>query len=79
MNARVHTSVIAAALAAGSAGSLVAEARALAAPRSNGCPSGFQLLSVETLTDEGYHLPALVDSPTSGVPSYGRYSGDGDG
>jgi hypothetical protein len=52
---------------------------ALAAPPSNGCPRGFEFLSVATLTAEGYHVPALVDSPTSGFVSFGQHPGNGDG
>lgn len=37
----------------------------------NGCPNGFQYLSVSDLTAMGYHVPALVDSPANG--------GNGDG
>ena len=51
---------------------------ASAAAPVNGCPASFQLLSVVTLTNEGYHLPAKVDSPTSGILSYGK-PGNGDG
>jgi hypothetical protein len=65
-------------LVVGAAGAVIAAAPALAAPPSNGCPAGYQLLSVQTLTAEGYKVPALVDSPTSGVLSYGK-PGDGDG
>jgi hypothetical protein len=43
---------------------------AAAAP-SNGCPSGYQLVSVPTLAAEGYRVPALVDSPRSGVVGEG--------
>lgn len=49
-----------------------------AAPPVNGCPRGYELLSVATLTAAGYHLPAQVDDPTSGLLSYGR-PGNGDG
>lgn len=45
---------------------------------TNGCAASAQLLSVEVLTAEGYHVPALVDSPTSGILSYGN-PGNGDG
>ncbi len=51
---------------------------ASAAAPANGCPAAFQLLSVPVLTAEGYHLPALVDSPTSGIKSFGQ-PGNGDG
>lgn len=51
---------------------------ASAAAPITGCPVAYQLLSVATLTAEGYHVPAQVDSPTSGVRSYGE-PGNGDG
>jgi hypothetical protein len=60
------------------AGAVITAAPALAAPPSTGCPAGYQLLSVQTLTAEGYTVPALVDSPTSGLLSYGK-PGNGDG
>ncbi len=41
-------------------------------------PGRLRLLSVSVLTSEGYNVPALVDSPTSGVLSYGK-PGNGDG
>ena len=53
-------------------------AAALAAPPSNGCPAGYQLLSVRTLTAEGYQVPTLADSPASGIDSFGN-PGNGDG
>ena len=84
MSTRTLICAIAATLAAGS---MVAAAPALAAPPANGCPSGNQLLSVPTLTSEGYQVPTLVDSPTSGMvgegPGVGRgwigQPGNGDG
>jgi hypothetical protein len=69
---------IIASLAVGAAGTVLAAAPALAAPPANGCPRGYQLLSVQTLTAEGYKVPALVDSPTSGLRSFGQ-PGNGDG
>jgi len=51
---------------------------ALADAPANGCPAGYQLLSVATLTTLGYHVPAQVDSPSSGIKSFGR-PGNGDG
>ena len=65
-------------LIVGAAGSVLAGTPAMAAPPPSGCPAGYQLLSVQTLTAEGYKVPALVDSPTSGVKSFG-HPGDGDG
>lgn len=51
---------------------------ALADPPSNGCPAGYELMSVETMTSLGYHVPAAVDSPISGIHSFGQ-PGNGDG
>ena len=65
-------------LIVGAAGFVLAGTPAMAAPPPNGCPAGYQLLSVRTLTAEGYMVPALVDSPTSGLKSFGQ-PGDGDG
>lgn len=47
-------------------------------PVSNGCPVGYELLSVAQLTQLGYHIPALVDDPSSGWTSFGQ-AGNGDG
>lgn len=49
-----------------------------AEPVANGCPAGFELLSVDELTQQGYQLPSLVDDPTSGYASFGQ-PGNGDG
>jgi hypothetical protein len=75
---RLRLAPIIASLAIGAAGSGLAAAPALAAPPANGCPTGYKLLSVQTLTAEGYKVPALVDSPTSGLLSFGQ-PGNGDG
>ena len=40
-------------------------------PPVSGCPAGYQVLDVSTLTGLGYHVPALVDDPANG--------GNGDG
>ncbi len=45
---------------------------------SNGCPAGYQLLSVAPLSALGYHVPGKVDSPLSGILSFGQ-PGNGDG
>ena len=50
---------------------------ALAAAPSNGCPAGYELMSVADLSSKGYHVPSLVDSPLSGVLSFGQ-PGNGD-
>lgn len=73
-----HTVMAASLPALLTAGVLSTATVAFADPPSNGCPAGYQLLSVATLTAEGYHAPALVDSPTSGVRSFGQ-PGNGDG
>ena len=79
MNIRRFVAALATCLTLGGAATLVGSVPASAAtPVSNGCPAGFQLLSVSTLSAEGYHLPALVDDPNSGLRSYGR-PGNGDG
>ena len=49
---------------------------AQAAAPSNGCPAGYQLVSVAPLTALGYRVPALVDSPASN--SFGQL-GNSDG
>ena len=51
---------------------------ALADAPANGCPAGYQLLSVTTLTELGYRVAAQVDSPSSGIQSIGQ-PGNGDG
>jgi hypothetical protein len=72
-----HAGAALAALGLGS-GLVLAGPSATAAPPSNGCPSGYLLLSVEALSDLGYQVPGLVDDPASGVESYGRpANGDG--
>jgi hypothetical protein len=47
-----------------------------AAPPSNGCPTGYQLMSVPDLTSQGYRVPAQVDSSTSGIRSFGQPGND---
>jgi hypothetical protein len=51
---------------------------ALAAPLSDGCPAGYDLLSVAVLAPQGYRVPGQVDDPNSGVRSFGSL-GNGDG
>ena len=78
MNAR-RFSVVAPLLLGLSAGGLALSAGSVAASApSNGCPSGYELLQVQTLSDAGYRVPEEVDSPTSGVTSFGQ-PGNGDG
>jgi hypothetical protein len=76
MKHRGHAPIVAS-LASGVAGTVVAAAPARAAPPSNGCPAGYQLLSVPALTAEGYQVAALVDSPASALDWFGR-PGNGD-
>lgn len=45
---------------------------------TTGCPHAFLLWSVSEHLVDGYHVPLLVDSPTSGVRSFGQV-GNGDG
>lgn len=53
-------------------------AAAFANAPSDGCPAGYQLLSVPSLSEAGYRVPAQVDSPSSGVKSFGQ-PGNNDG
>lgn len=58
---------------------LAAAGPAVADPPSNGCPSGYQLLAINDLLALGpYHVPSLVDDPSSGILSFGQ-PGNGDG
>lgn len=77
MHARCLILVLSTALAAGAAGTVLTAAPALAAPPPGGCPAGYQLLSVQALTGQGYKVPALIDSPTSGVVGEGPGTGQG--
>lgn len=56
---------------------LTAGPAAAAAP-DNGCPRGYDALSVADLTALNYGLPAKIDDPDSGLLSYGL-PGNGDG
>jgi len=61
-------------------GLALAAPAASATPLSNGCPGGaWQLIGVANLSSEGYLVPALVDSPTGGIKSFGNLPGNGDG
>jgi hypothetical protein len=40
-------------------------------PQNNGCPSGMDALNVVDLSDQGYRVPAIIDSLANG--------GNGDG
>lgn len=59
-------------------GLLLGGASSFAAAPSNGCPSGYRLLSVVSLSEQGYQVPAKVDAPDGGISSYGK-PGNGDG
>lgn len=79
MNTLRRMGVAASLLVLGGAGSIVTAATAANADApSNGCPAGYSVLHVDTLTAEGYQVPALVDSQTSGFLSYGQ-PGNGNG
>jgi hypothetical protein len=74
---RVMRAVIAGALGWGLI--LAVAGPAVADPPSNGCPAGYQLLAISDLLAVGpYHVPGVVDDPSSGVLSFGR-PGNGDG
>lgn len=81
----IKIAAVIALVAGGSA--LEARLAASAAPPPNGCPAGYQLMSVTALSAQGYRVPAEVDSPTSGVVGHGsgngaswvQSPGDGDG
>lgn len=77
MNARIirRTTTIAVGLSAVMAGSVVT---AQAGSSNSGCPSGYTVMAVADLTALGYHVPAQVDDPNSGIKSFGRL-GNGDG
>ena len=51
---------------------------AQASAPSDGCPTGYDLMSVSALSAQGYRVPAQVDDPASGILSFGR-AGNGDG
>ena len=51
---------------------------AQAAAPSQGCPTNWDRLSVQTLSDAGYRVPALVDSPDQQL-SFGHAPGNGNG
>lgn len=76
---KIRRTVMVASLPALLTAGLLSSARvAYADPPSNGCPAGYELLSVATLTSQGYQLPAKIDDPTSGIRSFGQ-PGNGDG
>ena len=58
---------------------LAATVPAAAEPPSDGCPPGYRLLAISDLLALGpYHVPSVVDDPSSGVLSFGQ-PGNGDG
>jgi hypothetical protein len=56
---------------------VVAPAASAAAP-TNGCPSGYALMSVADLTAQGYRIPAVVDDPAN-LYGFGHQPGNADG
>jgi hypothetical protein len=79
---RVGMLVGSAALA--TAATVVCAGPASASEAVSGCPAGYQLLSVTTLTADGYHVPALIDNPdvNLGNPNseaWNSQPGNGDG
>ena len=58
------------------AATCLATAPALAAAPAEGCPTGYQLMSVSELSSKGYLVPQQVDDPTSGIRSFGRTGND---
>jgi hypothetical protein len=72
MNARHLIAIAPAGLAASAAVVVPAAVPALTAPPSDGCPAGYQLRSVQTLTAEGSKVPAEAGSPASGVVGEGQ-------
>jgi hypothetical protein len=83
--ARLGPSVACVAFAA--ATGLASATSASAAPPADGCPTGYQLLSVPALSAQGYQVPAAIDSPTAGLVGHGlgkgqswvQQPGNGDG
>lgn len=55
---------------------VLAAAPAEAAAPVDGCPVGYNLMSVAELSALGYLVPAQVDSSTSGVLSFGQPGND---
>ncbi len=77
MNIR-HLAAFASTCAVFAGSVLAASSPASAEAPTNGCPSAFFLWSVAEHLPMGYHVPVLVDSPTSGVWSFGQ-PGNGNG
>lgn len=73
-----HAAVTAAMTATLSTAALGVSGPAQAAPPADGCPPTYDLLEVAPLAALGYRVPGLVDSPDSGVLSFGL-PGNGDG
>ena len=78
MNVRTASLATSLLVLAGVAGLAGITGSAAAAAPTNGCPAGYDLLSVSQLTGFGYGVPARIDDPDSGLLSYGR-PGNGDG
>ena len=49
--------------------------RAGATPPDTGCPSGYRVLDVASLTEQGYQLPAIIDDPANGGNGNGLMCG----
>jgi len=64
-------------MAAGGAIAIATTANASAPP--DGCPRGYDLMSVDSLAAQGYRLPALVDDSTTAGVGFGHQPGNGDG
>ena len=76
MRIRMGLAVIA--VSAGGAIAFTATA-ANASPPAGGCPPGYDVMSVDALAAQGYHLPALVDDSTTAGVGFGHQPGNGDG
>ncbi len=72
-NKRTAVVIVAVAL-----GAVMGGETAQAAAPSGGCPVGYQRLTVDSLTAQGYGVPGLVDDPSSGIWSFGQ-PGNGNG
>jgi hypothetical protein len=74
---RIWIGVAVIAVAAG--GAIAVTTTANASAPGGGCPRGYDLMSVESLAAQGYHLPALVDDSTTPGVGFGHEPGNGDG
>ena len=67
--------IVALGLLAASAGPM---ATAHAARPATGCPVSYTVMAVADLAPQGYQVPGAVDSPSSGIKSFGHL-GNSDG